>query len=1739
MHKGRALQTPAVILALLLGFWAPAMAGTGCFSGFDPECADQLVDGCDVRQNTSFPPGEHVLPFGLDICGGVTLDCQGATLVGDGSWNGIRLEGVEGATVRNCVVKNYTEGILLLYDAYGNQIEGNILLSNSEGVSGRDAHGNNILSNAFVGNGRGISFGRQFSLASLGNVIEGNSIEDNLQEGIWLDGSADFQVASNLIRRNGNGLHLGEDSGGHAIDDNRISENAEYGILIDAPFSGGFAGFLPNNITNNAIEENRVWDFWVDCFGLVEHRLENNTGSGGRPIGVFMNQSARLEDAAYSELILCNADGSVLTNVEVSGSPTLQNNGMDIVDMDDSVLNNITSSNNNFGLGMSGRNTTILNVETNGNARGGLGISGSRLALGGIAASDNGGDGIFVPGAADMNLTNITAVGNNWSGVFVGFIPGSNANITLAGSRILNNSRSGVVVIGASAVNLTANRIQDNGGAGVLLWPGGPVSIEHSNVSGSGDDGISVNQSGPLNVTGSRIYGNGKNGIAALDSPDLFLRGTDLVNNTYHGANLTNSPRSRWLAINMSDNHMAGLFLNLSPDCVIADGEAGFNNHSGIALLYTNQCNLTNNTVHHNAHNTGGTNGNLWLQKAGIYLERSNFTRILNNSVFRNRAADRAVMGGVIGIDLELASSFSEVANNTIWLNGDDGIGFAPFGLNDQNNISSNAVFNNTDEGIHLYCGSNNSIWNNTVRLNNMTGIALNSRTATGGCGCPATHNRVFNNSLLGNGLDTQAPFHEGILLGCAHDNAVFNNSIRLSTRDGLHVIAATGNNLSGNAIWQNERHGIFLDQSLGTLIQENAINASNQSGLALYFSDGTRAENNTLMRNNATGLLLEGAYDNNISRNRILFNRLGGLNLSASGDNAVLHNNVTDNLPFGIRLEASSGNNLSGNLVCFNNRSDVNATAPGNAGQDNQCDAATGWNDTNRTGCTYTCVPALFIHGIYSADAMWDDWRPRFEESGIRTFGIGELRGSLGYFPTNGKIEDSAWKLAMALLRLKARDPNVREVDIVAHSQGGLVARSYLVRYAPYVITEPPIRRLITLGTPHLGSPICNVPAFSVAMGAAQGSLLDLFAAENQNQVDDKSCGGGQMIPGSPFLSELARKSQNNPSVARADKFGVVGTGDHAHAALQFIDRTASIPGLVGKVPVLGGLLKWLGHQVRGVPYAGKLAATPIDLLTHESWTIGEDDGVVPAASQAYPDGSAESFSLNVTHSTAIEDNNTEYHNFTILGFVLDVLKNGTSGRLPQFPAAPPGEGATADHRDLASLPQPEPVHLQQSNLEFHIDSGALGAGQSRLTLVPFDPARDRVATKIFLLMFEGGNATVTLTTPSGRLITPSMPAPNLSMIALPEFGLRLIAVSGAEGGNWTANVTAHNGTQVNYTLSAYSETDVTFTFGAANSTVSPEGDLLLTGRLTHNDSALAGGNITVMILKPDNSTHNFSLLDDGAHGDGMVNDGLFAETLSNVTLDGQYALAAVSQFLVQGALLERYGVLSVWAHSDADMRLTNLSASPAAPLAGQSVALTAVAENLGLRAASAVIELYDGAPLEEALIGSAAVTLPPNASLESAIPWMATEGAHEILAILKPATQDDEYSDNQISRLLVVAPSGNAPPVLEPIGPRTIFEGQTLLLDVNATDPENDTLVFGTNADTVLRSLFFFNTTSGLFSWTPLFNDSGVYTVAFNVTDWQGSDSESVQITVRDARPRRGSGSALFRKVFDITGP
>ena len=120
--------------------------------------------------------------------------------------------------------------------------------------------------------------------------------------------------------------------------------------------------------------------------------------------------------------------------------------------------------------------------------------------------------------------------------------------------------------------------------------------------------------------------------------------------------------------------------------------------------------------------------------------------------------------------------------------------------------------------------------------------------------------------------------------------------------------------------------------------------------------------------------------------------------------------------------------------------------------------------------------------------------------------------------------INVAAGKLRALLVEVGRRHPG-RHVDVFAHSQGGIVARTLLARAAlSSDVDMPSIDHLVTFASPHEGAPLASIPVEMrghpvgralLRAGSAAAGMLDL--------PDPGSEAVGQLAPGSGLMRTLA----------------------------------------------------------------------------------------------------------------------------------------------------------------------------------------------------------------------------------------------------------------------------------------------------------------------------------------------------------------------------------------------------------------------------------------------------------------------------------------------------------------------------------------------------------------------------------------------------------------------------------------
>ncbi len=227
-----------------------------------------------------------------------------------------------------------------IFDCQGNTIDGDDIGDNY-GIYLYSNQNNNIKNCIITGFAEGIRLDY-----STNNILTNNTANNNTNYGIYIYFSSNNTLTNNTANNNSRGIHLSYSSS-NTLSNNTVKENHRFDIDMDIDI-----------------------DIWTNSDAHCNNLIENNTGSGDKPIKYF-NHSVNLQNEILSELILCNTDNSNINNVTIAGSPTVKNNGLIIYRTEKSNFKNINSSDNFKGISLySSSNNTITNNTANNNSYG-------------------------------------------------------------------------------------------------------------------------------------------------------------------------------------------------------------------------------------------------------------------------------------------------------------------------------------------------------------------------------------------------------------------------------------------------------------------------------------------------------------------------------------------------------------------------------------------------------------------------------------------------------------------------------------------------------------------------------------------------------------------------------------------------------------------------------------------------------------------------------------------------------------------------------------------------------------------------------------------------------------------------------------------------------------------------------------------------------------------------------------------------------------------------------------------------------------------------------------------------------------------------------------------------------------------------------------------------------------------------------------------------------------------------
>ncbi len=714
--------------------------------------------------------------------------------------------------IKSIIVRNNEHYGIELFRSNNNNISGNNLSDNGNGIHLASSDNNSLLKNDIIGRG----YGSGIELAnSEKNSIVGNNLSGN-SDGIRLSSSGSNRLRMNFM--SGNNINFYMDGERISDFDNDIDDTN----IADGRFVNYIKGVRDEIIDASSDA------LLIGCFNCTNVTLQNLNSSDGVDsfIVVSTNGSKFIENYLRIRFYFSN-------NNNISQNEIIDyENGIQRYSFHDNAFVNgilLASSNNN----------SLLEND----------IVGS-----------NDGSGIEL-----TNSNNNSLAGNNLSDNFDGIRLASSNNNSLLENHIVSlGDGSGIELTDSQNNNLTGNNLSDNRN-GISLASSNNNSLLDNDIVGSYNGyGIDLTNSNNNSLAGNNLS-DSRNGISLASSNNNSLLKNDIVgSHDGFGIELTDSQNNNLTGNNLSDSKNSIRLASSNNNSLLKNNIVGRGYGSGIALTNSENNSLIGNNL------SGNSDGIRLSSSGGNRLRINHLSKNMNNfymegeriSDFDNDIDDTNIADGrfvnyIKGSRDEVIDASSDAlligcfncTNVTLQnLNSSDGIdSFLVVSTNGSKFIENFL-------SIRFYFSNNNNISQNKI-IGYENGILLHSSHA----------NALIKNYLSDNDI--------GMQLESSQNNSILENDI-VGNDYSIELHDSENNNFTSNNLSDNY-YGIYLYSSNTNSLLENDIIGSNEgSGIALTDSENNSLVGNNLNGNNY-GINLVSSGSNLLSNNLMSGNEI------------------------------------------------------------------------------------------------------------------------------------------------------------------------------------------------------------------------------------------------------------------------------------------------------------------------------------------------------------------------------------------------------------------------------------------------------------------------------------------------------------------------------------------------------------------------------------------------------------------------------------------------------------------------------------------------------------------------------------------------------------------------------------------------------------------------------------------------------------------------------------------------
>jgi parallel beta-helix repeat protein len=436
--------------------------------------------------------------------------------------------GAKNNTITRNNISGGTYGIYLHAGAlYNNYTYNNIAMSQYGIYANESSKNNSFIGNSIINDGGSNTYGIYMNNSG-NNTIKDSNITD-FYYGIYLNYSDNNKIVNTISNSSYEGIYL-YNSDSNNITNTTARSNTDYGIYVSRyssynnldkinAFSNNYGVYIEcssNNILSNSnIYNNGAWDLYTESCGVDSsclNQITNVNGTENKPIYYHNGSAVNIIgwNNNVSEIILCNADGSKIDQVNLyrSGTP---NNGILFVRTDNSVINNtnLTGYENSIRLYESNYNS-ISNTISTSSGTGFYIFSSNSNIFDKIKSYSSTYRGVDVEGSNNCKFSNSQWMNSSSTDIYV--IPWSNTDCNLEITNVNGTENKPIYYHNGSAVN-------------IIGWNNNVSEIILCNADGSKID----------QVTLDRATGYPQNNMIALLRTDYSIINNTVVRDLYQG----------------------------------------------------------------------------------------------------------------------------------------------------------------------------------------------------------------------------------------------------------------------------------------------------------------------------------------------------------------------------------------------------------------------------------------------------------------------------------------------------------------------------------------------------------------------------------------------------------------------------------------------------------------------------------------------------------------------------------------------------------------------------------------------------------------------------------------------------------------------------------------------------------------------------------------------------------------------------------------------------------------------------------------------------------------------------------------------------------------------------------------------------------------------------------------------------------------------------------------------------